>query len=152
MVNFLPIDPDFQTKRQVVGEHNGHKVWGPVEAPNKLGIHGTTSAVDWDVCVGDGVCIDVCPVSLYDWADSPGHPLSERKSDPAREKDCIQCLACEMQCPAAAIKITAALNGASFYFNSASIILADAPIYCLGTAMSQEPNGKLYVISHLMFP
>jgi NAD-dependent dihydropyrimidine dehydrogenase PreA subunit len=108
MVNFLPIDPDFQTKRQVVNEHNGHKVWGPVEAPQKLGIHGTTSAVDWDSCVGDGVCIDVCPVSLYDWADSPGHPLSERKSDPAREKDCIQCLACEMQCPAAAIKITPA--------------------------------------------
>ena len=104
--DFLPIDPDFQTKRQVVSEHNGHKVWGPVEAPQKLGIHGTTSAVDWDACVGDGVCIDVCPVSLYDWADSPGHPLSERKSDPAREKDCIQCLACEMQCPAAAIKIT----------------------------------------------
>ena len=106
MVNFLPIDPDFQTKRQVVSEHNGHKVWGPVETPQKLGIHGTTSAVDWDSCIGDGVCIDVCPVSLYDWADSPGHPLSERKSDPAREKDCIQCLACEMQCPAAAIKIT----------------------------------------------
>ena len=82
--DFLPIDPDFQTKRQVVGEHNGHKVWGPVEAPTKLGIHGTTSAVDWDSCIGDGVCVDVCPVSLYDWAESPGHPLSERKSDPAR--------------------------------------------------------------------
>lgn len=106
VVNFLPIDPDFQTKRQVVSEHNGHKVWGPVEPPQKLGIHGTSSAVDWDVCVGDGVCIDVCPVSLYDWVDSPGHPVSERKSDPAREKDCIQCLACEMQCPAQAIKIT----------------------------------------------
>jgi NAD-dependent dihydropyrimidine dehydrogenase PreA subunit len=105
-VNFLPIDPDFQTNRQVVSEHNGHKVWGPVEPPQKLGIHGTSSAVDWDVCVGDGVCIDVCPVSLYDWVDSPGHPVSERKSDPAREKDCIQCLACELQCPAQAIKIT----------------------------------------------
>jgi NAD-dependent dihydropyrimidine dehydrogenase PreA subunit len=106
VVKFLPIDPDFQTKRQIVGEHNGHKVWGPVEPPQKLGIHGTTNAVDWDVCVGDGVCIDVCPVSLYDWADSPGHPLSERKSDPAREQDCIHCLACEMQCPEQAIKIT----------------------------------------------
>ena len=80
---FLPIDPDFQTKRQVVSEHNGHKVWGPVEPPQKLGIHGTSSAIDWDVCVGDGVCIDVCPVSLYDWVDSPGHPVSERKSGPS---------------------------------------------------------------------
>ncbi len=103
---FLPIDPDFQSKRQVVAEHNGHKVWGPVEPPQKQGIHGTNVAVDWDVCVGDGVCIDVCPVSLYDWAEAPGHPTSEKKSDPAREKDCIQCLSCEMSCPTAAIKIT----------------------------------------------
>jgi NAD-dependent dihydropyrimidine dehydrogenase PreA subunit len=106
VVNFLPIDPDFQKNREVVSEHNGHKVWGPVEPPTKLGIHGTNAAVDWDVCTGDGVCIDVCPVSLYEWVDTPGHPVSERKSDPVREPECIQCLACEMQCPAAAIKIT----------------------------------------------
>ncbi len=107
MVNlFLPIDSDFQKNRQVVSQHNGHNVWGPVEPPNKLGIHGTNSAVDWDVCVGDGVCIDVCPVSLYEWAETPGNALSAKKSDPVREKDCIQCLACEMQCPTQAIKIT----------------------------------------------
>jgi len=104
---FLPIDPDFKSKRQVVSEHNGHKVWGPVEPPQKLGIHGTFAAVDWDVCVGDGVCADVCPVSLYDMMDTPGHPTSQRKADPTRENDCIQCLACELQCPVAAIKITA---------------------------------------------
>jgi len=98
----LPIDPDFQTKRQVVGEHNGHKVWGNPD-PSKLPIHGTTSAVDWDVCTGDGVCIDVCPVSLYDWGETPD---GKKKSDPAREQDCIQCLACETQCPTQAIKIT----------------------------------------------
>jgi len=102
----LPIDPDFQGKRQVVGEHNGHKVWGPVEPPTKLGIHGTNVAVDWDVCTGCGTCLDVCPVGLYDWADAPGHPTSEKKSDPAREKECIQCLACEASCPTQAIKIT----------------------------------------------
>jgi len=103
---FLPIDPDFQKNRQVAGEHNGHKVWGPVDPPTRQGIHGTNVAVDWDVCVGDGVCIDVCPVSLYDWGEAKGHSMSEKKSDPAREKDCIQCLACEMQCPTLAIKIT----------------------------------------------
>jgi NAD-dependent dihydropyrimidine dehydrogenase PreA subunit len=102
----LPIDPDFQKKRKIVSHHNDHNVWGPVEPPMKLGIHGTNVAVDWEVCTGDGICIDVCPVSLFDWADAPSHPTSEKKSDPAREKDCIQCLACETQCPTQAIKIT----------------------------------------------
>ena len=93
-------------KRQVVSEHNGHNVWGPVEAPAQLGIHGTSVAVDWESCVGDGICADVCPVSLYDMVDTPGHPLSNRKADPARKDTCIQCLACQLQCPAGAIKIT----------------------------------------------
>jgi len=99
----LPIDPDFQTNRKVVDEHNGHKVWGPVEPPKKLGIHGDNVAVDWDVCTGDGICIDVCPVSLYDWGETPS---GGKKSDPVRQNDCIQCLACETQCPTQAIKIT----------------------------------------------
>ncbi|MFB3890125.1 MAG: ferredoxin family protein [Candidatus Bathyarchaeia archaeon] len=98
----MPIDPDFQSKRQVSGEHNGHKVWSNPD-PSKPPIHGTNAAVDWDVCVGDGVCIDVCPVSLYEWAETAD---GQKKSDPAREKDCIQCLACETQCPTQAIKIT----------------------------------------------
>jgi NAD-dependent dihydropyrimidine dehydrogenase PreA subunit len=105
---FLPIDPDFQTKRQVASEHNEHKVWGPVNPPETLGIHGTNVAVDWDVCIGDGTCADVCPVSLYDMVDTPGNSLSQRKADPARELECIQCLACQIQCPVAAIKITPA--------------------------------------------
>ena len=102
----MPIDSDFQKKRKVVGQHQGHDVWGPTEPPKRLGIHGTNVAVDWDICTGDGVCIGVCPVTLFEWGDAPGHPTSEKKSDPVREKDCIQCLACEVQCPVQAIKIT----------------------------------------------
>lgn len=102
----LPIDPDFQKSRKIAGQHQGHNVWGPVEPPKKLGIHGTIVAVDWDVCTGDGICLEVCPVTLFEWADSPGHPNSEKKSDPAREQDCIKCLACETSCPTQAIKIT----------------------------------------------
>jgi len=48
---------------------------------------------------------EVCPVNVFDWSDAPGHPTSGKKSDPVREKDCIQCLACETQCPVQAIKI-----------------------------------------------
>ena len=102
----MPIDFDFKEKRKVVGEHNGHKVWGPVEPPTKLGIHGTNVAVDWDSCNGDGVCVDACPVSLFDMVDTPGHPLSDKKSDPAREEECIQCQVCESSCPTVSIKIT----------------------------------------------
>jgi len=105
-VIFLPIDPNFQENRKIVESHNDHKVWGPVEPPTKLGIHGTNVAVDWDSCSGDGICAEICPVSLYDMVDTPGHPTSDKKSDPAREQDCIQCLACESNCPTAAIKIT----------------------------------------------
>ncbi|MBS7249218.1 MAG: ferredoxin family protein [Candidatus Freyarchaeota archaeon] len=101
----MPIDPAFEKSRRVVGKHQNHNVWGPVEPPKKLGIHGTNVAVDWDICEGDGVCIDVCPVSVFEWADAPNHPVSEKKSDPAREDDCIQCMACEEQCPVNAIKI-----------------------------------------------
>jgi len=35
-------------KKPVVGEHNAHKVRGDVKPPGKLGIHGTSVAVDHD--------------------------------------------------------------------------------------------------------
>ena len=46
------------------------------------------------------------PMQAYEWRETLGHPTSERKSFPAREDECIQCLACETQCPVQAIKIT----------------------------------------------
>jgi len=102
----LAIDPDFQKRRTKTGEQEGKAVWGPVELPKRLGIHGTNLAVDWDICEGHGICLEVCPVQLYEWRDTPEHPTSQRKSFPAREEECIQCLACEVQCPVQAIKIT----------------------------------------------
>lgn len=101
----MPIDPDFQKKRKVVDHKEGLAVWGPVEPPQKLGIVGTNVAIDWDVCEAQGICLSVCPVQLWEWRDTPGHPKSEKKAFPAREADCIQCLACETGCPVQAIKI-----------------------------------------------
>lgn len=110
----MGIDPEFETKRQEAGEHEGHKVWGPVEPPAKLGIHGTTVAVDFDICIADGVCLDVCPVNVFDWLETPGcaspndsgkEVVAEKKADPARESECILCGACESECPVEAIKI-----------------------------------------------
>ncbi len=100
------IDPNFRNNRQIAGEHAGHAVWGPVNPPQLLGIHGTYVAVDFDICVADGACIEACPVNVYEWFETPGHPASNKKADPARETDCIFCLACETVCPPMAIKIT----------------------------------------------
>jgi len=74
-----PIDPEFKSKRQVTGTFQGIKVWGPVDAPGQLGIWGTEVTVDFDICVADGACIEACPVNVYEWLDTPGHPASEKK-------------------------------------------------------------------------
>ncbi len=130
-----PIDPDFLNKPDeypVTGEHNGHKVLAEgiqrLDAngqpnPTKLGIHGTHVAVDFDACIGDGVCMDVCPVDVFEWQLAPGkkgtgndHVIEKGtpeydqwrtdKSEPIRESDCIDCMACETACPTKCIKIS----------------------------------------------
>ena len=100
------IDVNFRSSRQVAEDHIGHHVWGPVNTPDLLGIHGTAVAVDFDICVADGACIEACPVNVFEWFDTLGHPASEKKADPTRESECIFCMACETVCPPVAIKIT----------------------------------------------
>jgi NAD-dependent dihydropyrimidine dehydrogenase PreA subunit len=100
-----PIDPAFKSSRQVVGKYQGIKVWGPVDAPGQLGIWGTEVTVDFDICVADGACIEACPVNVYEWLETPGHPASEKKPFMIREKDCIFCMACENVCPPQCVKI-----------------------------------------------
>jgi NAD-dependent dihydropyrimidine dehydrogenase PreA subunit len=101
----MPIDPRFASNRPVAGQHNGHKVFGPVEVPGRLGIHGSTVAVDFDLCNGDSKCLDICPVSVFEMTDTPGNPASPKKADPSKEGDCIFCYACETQCEHGAIKV-----------------------------------------------
>jgi NAD-dependent dihydropyrimidine dehydrogenase PreA subunit len=100
-----PIDPTFKSKRQVTGTFQGIKVWGPVDPPGQLGIWGTEVTVDFDICVADGACIEACPVNVYEWLNTPGHPASEKKPFMIREKDCIFCMACENVCPPQCVKI-----------------------------------------------
>ena len=100
-----PIDPEFKSKRQQAGTFQGIKVWGPVDPPGQLGIWGTEVTVDYDICVADGACIEACPVNVYEWLETPGHPASEKKPFMIREKDCIFCMACENVCPPQCVKI-----------------------------------------------
>jgi protein-S-isoprenylcysteine O-methyltransferase Ste14 len=107
----LPIDPGFRKNRRKVGEEKDIAIWGPVDPPEKLGIRGTYVAVDWDICTGCGVCLEVCPQQLYDWVETSDHPTSERKAFPARESDCVECFKCETKCPVQAIRIVHGATG-----------------------------------------
>lgn len=134
--NPKPIDPDFMNKPDEypeTGTHFEHKVFAEgifrMDAdgkpyPTALGIHGLHVAVDFEACVADGVCMDVCPVDVFEWLLAPGKkgtgndigPLDHSseewrkdrtdKSDMIRENDCIDCMACETACPTKAIKIS----------------------------------------------
>jgi NAD-dependent dihydropyrimidine dehydrogenase PreA subunit len=100
-----PIDAKFKEKREVVGTYQGIKVWGPIDPPGQLGIWGQEVCIDFDICVADGACIEACPVNVYEWLETPGHPASDKKAFMIREKDCIFCMACENVCPPQAVKI-----------------------------------------------
>jgi NAD-dependent dihydropyrimidine dehydrogenase PreA subunit len=132
----VPIDTNFPKNHKVVGKHKHagdehfHFVWLPRKEVNggQLGIHGTMVAVDWDSCVAEGECLDVCPVQVFQWYrtenDVPpeemfnatsagtGSTLKDErvdyndKSDPIREHDCIWCMACVKACHAKAIKVS----------------------------------------------
>ena len=114
-------DPSFPSQWTVVDEHLGHKVLRKEGVSRELGVHSIPVAVDFDICIADGICITVCPTNVFDRLDIPseqermdkGIPndsgkalLAIWKADPAREADCIYCRACEIQCPVQAIKIT----------------------------------------------
>jgi protein-S-isoprenylcysteine O-methyltransferase Ste14/ferredoxin len=99
----MAIDPDFRKKRKKAGKEEGIAIWGPVEPPEKLGIRGSVTGVDWDICTGCGICLEVCPMNVYEWRETPSHPTSDKKAFPIRERDCVQCLQCETQCPEQAI-------------------------------------------------
>jgi NAD-dependent dihydropyrimidine dehydrogenase PreA subunit len=76
------------------------KVWR--NDNSTLGIHGTSVAVDFDICVGDGACIDVCPVNVFEWYGEG----ADKRAIPTHESDCIFCYGCEAVCPKSAIRVT----------------------------------------------
>ena len=148
----MPIKEDFCHDKEPIGKISNsesdsfHFVWpsqGLVEASKDeqvlaaykangekmeaIGISGTMVAVDWDSCVGDGACIEACPVQVFQWyrteknipamkainetfAGTGSSVKQERhdysdKADPIREHDCIWCMACVSVCPPQAVLV-----------------------------------------------
>ena len=105
-----PIDVEFKSripasKSYATGDYT-IKTWGRRGDDNQImGVWGEFVSIDFDICVADGACIDACPVSVYEWFDTPGNPASGKKPLMSKEPDCIFCLACEGVCPPQAIKI-----------------------------------------------
>ncbi len=60
--------------------------------------------VDWSKCNGDGICIDICPVEVFEIKNLPEHPDTP-KSVPVRKEECIECMACVASCPTEAITV-----------------------------------------------
>jgi NAD-dependent dihydropyrimidine dehydrogenase PreA subunit len=53
--------------------------------------------IDLDKCEGEGICVDVCPVEVFE--------IKDGKSVVVNLDECIECMACETQCPEVAIEI-----------------------------------------------
>ncbi|AUV82325.1 ferredoxin [Salinigranum rubrum] len=106
----MAIDANFETNRERVEVDDDAfaddvAVWGPYDPPEKQGIHGTHVAVDFDICLADGACLEDCPVDVFTWVDTPGHPESEIKAEPTHEDQCIDCMLCVDVCPVDAIDV-----------------------------------------------
>ena len=106
-----PIDIEYKDKMDSSAPYktktgNMVQTWGRVGTDNKvMGVWGEFVSVDFDICIGDGACIDACPVAVYEFFDFPGNAGSTKKPLQINEPDCIFCLACEGVCPPEAIKI-----------------------------------------------
>ncbi len=60
--------------------------------------------IDLDICDGDGICADVCPMNVFDIVEMPEYD-NKKKSQATREEDCILCMACVSACPVQAITV-----------------------------------------------
>ena len=101
----MAIDPNFEETHENEGTEHAVDVWGPTEPPEQLGIRGTHVAVDFDICIADGACLEDCPVDVFEWVETPEHPESELKANPTNEAQCIDCMLCVDVCPVDAIDV-----------------------------------------------
>ncbi|MFH1623718.1 MAG: ferredoxin [Pseudomonadota bacterium] len=59
---------------------------------------GWVVKVDKEKCDGDGECVDVCPVDVFEIGE-------DGKADPVNEDECLGCESCVETCPKEAITV-----------------------------------------------
>jgi NAD-dependent dihydropyrimidine dehydrogenase PreA subunit len=60
--------------------------------------------VDLKKCDGDGICVSICPVEVFELKKLPEYSDNE-KSVPVNKDECILCMACVTSCPQEAITV-----------------------------------------------
>ena len=60
--------------------------------------------VDLEKCNGDGVCVELCPVQVFESKEGQGY--EGKKSVVVNGDACIACRACEIQCATQAITVS----------------------------------------------
>lgn len=63
-----------------------------------------TVTVNLEKCNGDGTCVELCPVQVFELKEVPGY--EGKKSVVVNNDGCISCRACEAQCTTQGITIT----------------------------------------------
>ncbi len=91
-------DASFPNEWPKKEEHEGHEVRWKEGVSKEYGVHGVAVAVD--------IPAEQDKIDKQLPNDSGKTLLDRWKADPTRERDCIFCRACEIQCPVQAIKIT----------------------------------------------
>lgn len=61
--------------------------------------------IDSTKCAGDGVCVDICPVSVLSVNDIDGKKIAVVSGDP---EECLGCTSCVVECEHQAIEVTEA--------------------------------------------
>lgn len=56
--------------------------------------------VDSKLCTGCGKCVDVCPAGVFEMIGD-----EKKIASPKNVSECMECHACEAQCPAGAIRM-----------------------------------------------